>query len=370
MTLRIIALTLLMVTSFSGTALAAAAKAVAPELQPPPYVEIMPQYSIDDNNILNKNIEFDAYTFNTGKNQTEEVEGRIWQRRCSMKRGLPQNPSALQVFRNYANLLRSMGVTNVVELRGDEVAKKLYSGSHLRVVSGKFVRDGKEVWVEMQVDDGARDYLLTVLETDKFVQEVAEAPTADEMLRALRDKGHVTLYINFDTAKWDIKPESLPIIEQIAAMLKSAADLRLSIEGHTDSVGSAASNKTLSDNRARSVMQAITARGIAANRLSAVGWGQEKPIADNSTDAGRAKNRRVELVRVQSPTSAAPSPTPAPAVAPAPAATSTPAAGLSDLLGFSASAPDGLVGVWESLPGGGIIPMTSLVSQRLNANFI
>jgi outer membrane protein OmpA-like peptidoglycan-associated protein len=71
----------------------------------------------------------------------------------------------------------------------------------------------------------------------------------------------------------------------------------VSIEGHTDNVGTASSNKTLSENRAKSVLDAIVARGIEKSRLSAKGWGQEKPIGDNKTEEGRAKNRRVEIVK-------------------------------------------------------------------------
>jgi outer membrane protein OmpA-like peptidoglycan-associated protein len=80
-------------------------------------------------------------------------------------------------------------------------------------------------------------------------------------------------------------------------MLKSAPTLKLSIEGHTDNVGAPASNKLLSENRARSVMKAVLAGGIAAGRVTAVGFGQENPVADNRTEEGRAKNRRVELVK-------------------------------------------------------------------------
>jgi OOP family OmpA-OmpF porin len=107
----------------------------------------------------------------------------------------------------------------------------------------------------------------------------------------------MALYINFDTGKADIKAESQPIIEQIAALMKSHPDLNVSIEGHTDNVGTPASNKTLSDTRAKSVMSAVVKAGVASGRLTAVGWGQEKPIADNRSEDGRAKNRRVEIVK-------------------------------------------------------------------------
>jgi outer membrane protein OmpA-like peptidoglycan-associated protein len=107
----------------------------------------------------------------------------------------------------------------------------------------------------------------------------------------------MALYINFDTGKSNIKPESMGIIDQIAALLQAHPDLRLSIEGHTDNVGTPQSNKTLSQQRANSVMSAVAQKGIAANRMTAVGWGQEKPIADNRSEDGKAKNRRVEIVK-------------------------------------------------------------------------
>jgi OmpA-OmpF porin, OOP family len=120
---------------------------------------------------------------------------------------------------------------------------------------------------------------------------------SDVMVNELNKTGFVTVYINFETGKADIIPESQTIVDQVADMLKSNDSLKVSIEGHTDNVGTAAFNKTLSENRAKSVMDAIIARGIENSRLSAKGWGQEKPIGDNKTEEGRAKNRRVEIVK-------------------------------------------------------------------------
>src|SRR5258706_15116543 len=101
------------------------------------------------------------------------------------------------------------------------------------------------------------------------------------MKKELDAKGHVALYINFDFNKADIKPDSQPIIEQILKLLKNNPGLKLAIEGHTDNVGTPAYNKQLSDARARSVMVALTAQGVEAQRLTATGFGQERPVADN-----------------------------------------------------------------------------------------
>ena len=80
-------------------------------------------------------------------------------------------------------------------------------------------------------------------------------------------------------------------------MLKQNPDLKVSVEGHTDNVGSDKSNKTLSENRAKSVMTALISGGIDKSRLSSKGWGETKPVGDNSTEDGRFKNRRVEIVK-------------------------------------------------------------------------
>jgi len=132
----------------------------------------------------------------------------------------------------------------------------------------------------------------------KALEARARLLPAEEMKRELDAKGHVALYVNFDFDKADIKPESQPIIDEIVKLLRNTPTLNLTIEGHTDSVGAPDYNKRLSDARAKSVVASLTARGVSAQRLTAVGYGQDKPIADNSTDAGRATNRRVELVRM------------------------------------------------------------------------
>lgn len=81
------------------------------------------------------------------------------------------------------------------------------------------------------------------------------------------------------------------------SLLKERPNLRIGVEGHTDNTGNPAANKTLSNDRAKAVVEAIAAAGISSNRLDPVGYGQERPIADNRTEEGRAKNRRVELVK-------------------------------------------------------------------------
>ncbi len=115
---------------------------------------------------------------------------------------------------------------------------------------------------------------------------------------ALNTTGSIALNILFETGKSAVKPESMNIIDQIAEMLKSNPTLKVSIDGHTDNTGTAATNKTLSQNRANVVMTLLVSKGIDKTRLTAKGWGQEKPVADNATEDGKSKNRRVEIVKM------------------------------------------------------------------------
>ena len=84
---------------------------------------------------------------------------------------------------------------------------------------------------------------------------------------------------------------------EVVKLLQASPALRLGVEGYTDNAGTPAHNQQLSEARAREVVRTITAQDIAADRLQAAGFGQSRPLADNATEAGRAKNRRVELVK-------------------------------------------------------------------------
>ena len=105
--------------------------------------------------------------------------------------------------------------------------------------------------------------------------------------------------VKFDTAKWDIKPASYRNLNEVADVLRKNPALKVEIEGHTDNRGAAAYNRNLSEKRAIAVMEYFIAKGIAPNRLTAVGYGFSKPAASNDTPAGRAQNRRVELTPIQ-----------------------------------------------------------------------
>ena len=170
--------------------------------------------------------------------------------------------------------------------------KRIYLASQYATLFCK--SGGKSIWIGVEAaSDVAESYTLTIMEIEEMKQDIQ----ASAILDVLNKDGFIALDILFETGKSVIQKESLPIIDQIYEMLNLAANIKISIEGHTDNVGDATSNKKLSNDRAKSVMDVLIAKGIDKSRLSSIGWGQEKPVADNRTDEGKAKNRRVEIVK-------------------------------------------------------------------------
>ena len=115
--------------------------------------------------------------------------------------------------------------------------------------------------------------------------------------RLTSDGKIVTYGITFDSGKSTIKPESMAEISRIQKLMTENASLKFEVQGHCDSTGSAATNDKLSQERADAIVAKLVELGIAKDRLTAVGKGSREPIADNSTEEGKAKNRRVVFVK-------------------------------------------------------------------------
>ena len=145
-------------------------------------------------------------------------------------------------------------------------------------------------WLLFELDNGNGDTYITNLRIAK-----GAVPLYDRMMS---EGKFVTYGITFDVGKATIKPESMGEINRIVQLMNENPTLKFSVEGHTDSTGNAASNQTLSEQRSQAIVDKLVELGIAKDRLTAVGKGQNSPIADNSTDEGRAKNRRVEFVKM------------------------------------------------------------------------
>lgn len=190
--------------------------------------------------------------------------------------------SELQILRNYENA--------AAKLAG-KVLYKDKSRETLKLTTG-----GKEVWVEVGTEFTGK-YRLTIVEKKEMSQDIVA--NAEALANDLKNTGHSSVYgIYFDTGKSEIKPESGQAIGEIAKLLKSDTGLKIHVVGHTDNVGGMDANMKLSRDRADAVVQALVRdHGIAASRLNAFGAGPYAPVASNDTDEGKAKNRRVELVK-------------------------------------------------------------------------
>jgi len=282
---------------------------VTPDLGEFPYFSLIEGYSRSERKGMDlergKDAAFDRYEFFDGA-KIIPVEGRLSTIEAEGKGAAP-----FEVLKTYERLVTGSGGVKVFEGQmADMKARGLKFGElrHRYPVSnndrmGVYVlrTPESEIWVEAYVSTFLRRrdyYYLTVVEKQSQVIRASLLP-AEEMKKELDSKGHVALYINFDFNKADVRPDSQPVINEVVKLLKTNPGLRLTVEGHTDNVGTPAYNKRLSESRAQSVVAALVAQGTEAKRLRAEGYGQEKPITDNSTDEGRAKNRRVELVKME-----------------------------------------------------------------------
>ena len=254
-----------------------------PGTKDPALFNRMPGYYIT--NVETK--EFDAHKFFDGK-MLVTIEGSVSIVSYRPKESLKPVPSELQICRNYSNAIKQIGGKILFEGRSELYEDNRYNRD---VLTANITRENAEVWTD--VWSMGDDYYVTVVEKQLMHQDIA----ASDLLDAINKNGFVALDIHFDTGKSTIKPESEPIIEQIVKLLKDNPDLKLSVEGHTDNVGDAKSNMKLSEDRAKSVVAALTNAGTETSRLSAAGFGQDRPVADNRSEEGRAKNRRVELVK-------------------------------------------------------------------------
>jgi outer membrane protein OmpA-like peptidoglycan-associated protein len=226
--------------------------------------------------------QFDGRDFIMGKGQTIHVEGQLWWMTYYPQSDLKSKPSELQIRRNFENAIVKQGGTLV----GTATNKKqIY----------KLNKDGKEIWIELWAEFTGK-YGFTIIQKDAMAQDIVA--DAKVFSNDIRTTGHAAVYgIYFDTGKSNIKPESAQAIAEIVKLLNSDPGLKIHVVGHTDNAGSVESNIKLSQSRAESVVQALRNNGISPARLKSFGCGQFAPVMSNDNEEGRAKNRRVELVK-------------------------------------------------------------------------
>jgi len=152
-----------------------------------------------------------------------------------------------------------------------------------------------DLWIQLPTAQGGRAWVLfsDAMETDGIIESAIEGY---DIANDIPDPAELTLRgVSFVSGSAELTEDSMTILDDIADKLWLLGDLKFEVAGYTDSIGSSASNQRLSLQRAEAVVAHWVSRGIDAARLSAVGYGEANPIADNGTAEGRALNRRVEL---------------------------------------------------------------------------
>jgi len=236
----------------------------------------------------------------------------------------PAERSALEVFANYKEALAKAGMSVVWTCSdtecGAEFSNKAVELMHLslsnspeaslgftlserpRYVLAKLTRPQGDVHVMVMtadLTDKHRPAVYVMLIESKPMDTGLVTIAANALDQNIMSTGKAVIYgITFDFDKADIKPESKAQLDQIGRLMSNHADLKLAITGHTDNQGAADYNQKLSQRRAEAIVAALVGTyAVTPNRLSAQGMGAASPVASNDTDEGRAKNRRVELVK-------------------------------------------------------------------------
>ncbi len=211
--------------------------------------------------------------------RNHQVEGQLERTvyRC------PANKSPLELGRNTEAALKNAGF------------QILYT--EVYGTGGRFYMTAQKApyWVNLLVVSDAYD--LVVVKQKEMEQ--AMTANADGWAEQVKQTGRVSLYgINFDTGKASIRADSEPVLNELTKMLQGNAAWAMMVAGHTDNVGAADMNLALSRQRAESVIAWLTSHGIDKKRLVPAGFGDTRPVAPNADEAGRQKNRRVDLVKV------------------------------------------------------------------------
>lgn len=243
-----------------------------------------------------------------------KVEGRI----TDIRYDAPKDRSALEIIRNYEDSLKSKGFETVYACANETCFKGKDSVYRFNFVAGdgpinyrysdgaryllaKAVRPSGDVYAAIVIGESKGNPLVHVIAADLRPMQTDQIAFVDAgaMAQSIDANGRVALYgILFDFDKAEIKAESRPTLDEIAKFLKASPALAVVVAGHTDSKGAFDYNVDLSKRRAAAVVTELTGRyGIAAARLTPFGAGMASPIASNDAEAGRARNRRVELVK-------------------------------------------------------------------------
>ena len=210
------------------------------------------------------------------------MEGHTYNINYGLNKGA-KPASGPQVLRNYMNAVKKAGGTVVYE-----------DGSNVYL---KLVKDNLITWVRVNASGDAYSYFVWIIEEAEMEQDIVV--DAKSMMSDINAQGRVALYgIYFDFDKSEVKPESDPTLKEISKLLSENPTLKLYVVGHTDNVGDYNYNMKLSQSRAEAVVKVLVSKyGVDNKRLTPAGVGPLAPVTTNDTEEGKAKNRRVELIK-------------------------------------------------------------------------
>ena len=258
---------------------------------------------------VDKNTSFDRTHMIAG-NRVVAIEGKVFHDQFQLTADEGRKYSDIEFQRNYSDAIAKLGGVKISTSQytpalwdafgGRDAVDKHYLGTCASdgCENNTYLirQGGKDYWIQVSTGAIPLQGMVAVLEKQGMASALSFL-SASEMKKAIDASGRVAVYINFDTDKSALRGDSVAVIDEIVKLLTADPALKLSIEGHTDNTGAPERNRVLSGERADAVRGALILRNIANERLSAQGFGADQPLADNSTDAGRAKNRRVELVK-------------------------------------------------------------------------
>lgn len=274
-----------------------------------PYITPPKGMKVNENTSSTESYDFHKLEMFNG-NSFFDIEGRVDKMGVEMDGDAKWNQYLFD--KSVKEYLKSIGAilifegkipNELVNQKGESVNDRytyfnnFYIGDVVNYPISMYVLKTSSKKIGIQVYSDSANGQIGVVECKDF-QQTIEKITADKIIDEINTKGFATLHINFDTGKSRIKSESYEIVSEISKMLTNNPSLKLSVEGHTDNVGDEVSNLKLSENRAKSVVMALVEDGIDENRLQSKGFGQTKPIGDNTTEEGKAQNRRVELRKI------------------------------------------------------------------------
>jgi len=256
-------------------------QAIAAEPREHSFIRPIPGFTLNSSEVKN----FSAFEFKIkqadGDIVKKRVKGKYWELLYEYKKG-DREFSRLEIIENYRQEAREKG-------------GKVLSGDDVVLDFTVPLPEGGSAWAH--IHSYPNYYELTIVDQEGFKKRLTFS--AKEMKDELDKEGHVAIYgIHFDFDKDDLKVGSEKVLTEMVKLMKKNPELRIEIQGHTDSVGGRVYNQKLSRRRASTVRDYLCLYGIDPARMTIRGFGPDQPVTGNDTEKGRALNRRVELKKL------------------------------------------------------------------------